>query len=330
MSATGLNRTLVAPQQAPPATGTPRRLKRAWYWVVLGLWLLTGVYIVPADQQAVVTRFGKVVQPRATPGIHLSAPWPIDRITKLRVRQLQRLVIGGDVGDTVLGRMDPLRSQFLTGDQNLIHMRVVVQYSVREPIQYLFRAQNVNQLVSSAVEAELAHRIANCDVDSILTTEKVAIQEATRRAAQRLLDRYDVGVQLASVNIESVAPPPEAAEAFRDVASARADAARIINEAEGYANTIVPKARGEAERLLQEAYAYRQRKIERAKGEVAWFLQVAREYERAREIHSRRLYVETMEQILPKIRKLVVDSQGNLDLTIIRKGAPPAGGSTER
>jgi membrane protease subunit HflK len=287
-------------------------------------WLATGVYIVGADQQAVVTRFGKVVEPRAMPGIHYSLPWPVDRVTKLKVRQLQRLIIGGEVGDAALGRSDPLASQFLTGDQNLIHMRVAVQYSVGVPADYLFRAQDTARLVGAAVEAELAHQVAARDVDAVLTTDKAAIQEQVRAAAQRLLDAYGIGVVLAGVNIESVAPPAEAADAFREVAGARADAARIVNEAEGYAGDVVPRARGQAHEMLEAAQAYKLRRINQAMGEAARFAEITREYDRAGAVHSHRLYVEAMEQILPKIRKLIVDKRGELDLTIIRKGAAAA------
>jgi membrane protease subunit HflK len=306
----------------PPATAgwTKRRI----FAILFGLWLLTSVYIVAADQQAVVTRFGKVAEPRVMPGIHISLPWPIDRVTKLKVQQLQRLVVGGDISDGVLGRTQPLISQFLTGDQNIIHMRVVVQYSVGVPADYLFHAENVGRAVGAIVEAELAHRVANRHVDAVLTTEKVAIQDEVRAAAQKLINDYRIGVLLASVNIESVAPPPEAADAFRDVAGARADSARIVNEAHGYANTVIPKARGEAQQMLEASQAYKERKINEAQGDASRFIQVAAEYARASEVNGRRLYVETMEQILPKIRKLIVDKSGNLDLTIIRKGSAPA------
>jgi len=287
---------------------------------LLLLWLLTGVYIVAADQQAVVTRFGKVVEPRMLPGIHVSLPWPVDRITKLKVQQQQRSVIGGDLSDGVLGRTDPLISQFITGDQNIIHMRVVAQYSVGTPADYLFRAQDVGRAVGAAVEAELAHRVANRNVDAVLTTEKAAIQEEVRAAAQRVIDNYGVGVLLAGVSIEIAQPPPEAADAFRDVAGARADSARIVNEAHGYANDLIPRARGEADRMLAEAQAYRLRKANEAAGDASRFTQVAREYDRAAEVNGRRIYLEAMEQVLPRIRKLVVDKSGNLDLTIIRKG----------
>lgn len=288
-------------------------------WIAAGVWLLTGVYLVPTDRQAVVTRFGAVVEPRVLPGVHYALPWPIDRATTLKVRQLQRLVIGGEAADLVLGRTEALAAQFLTGDQNIIQMRVVVQYSVGAPADYLFHSTNVAQTAAAAVEAELARRVARTPVDAILTTEKLAIQQAVLAAAQRRLDEYGAGVELSTVNIESVSAPPEAADAFRDVASARADTSRIVSEAESYANDLLPRARGEARQMVEEAEADRTAKINDAQGDAARFTAVAVEYTKAPEVTGERLYIEAMEQILPKIRKLIVDPNGNLDLSIIRK-----------
>jgi modulator of FtsH protease HflK len=297
----------------------PSRRKRIIGGLVL-LWILTCIYIVRTDQQAVVTRFGAVVEPRVMPGIHLSLPWPIDRVTRLKVQQLQRLVVGGDLADTVTGRTQPLQSQFLTGDQNIISMRVVVQYSVGVPVDYLFRNENVAKSVGAAVETALAERLAARPVDAVLTTEKAAIQEEVRAAAQKLLNDYRAGVLLSTVNMESAVPPPEAADAFRDVASARADLSRIVSEAQGYANDLIPRARGQAQQLLEQAEAYKQKSINDAQGDASRFTQVAAEYARAADVNGARLYLETMEEIMPKIRKLIVDKNGNLDLTIIRKG----------
>ncbi len=314
------------PQAIERIPVTPRAaMRRRLPLALLALWLLTGVYIVTPDQQAVVTRLGKVVEPRVTPGIHLSLPWPVDRVTKLKVQQSQRLVIGGAISDNVIGRTQPLLSQFLTGDQNIIHMRVVVQYSVSVPADYLFQSQDVARLVGSAVESELARRIASGSVDAVLTTEKAAIQEQVRAEAQKLLNDYRSGVLVASVNIESASPPPEAADAFRDVASARADSSRIVNESQGYANDVIPKARGQAQQLLETAAAYKQRKINEALGDAARFTQVAAEYAKASDVNGRRLYLEALEVILPRIKKLIADKNGNLDLTLIRKSAEPAG-----
>ncbi len=311
---------LLKPELALVAPPQIRRRFRQWIFAAVVVWLLTGVYLVNTQQQAVVTRFGAVVEPRVLPGIHVALPWPIDRVTRLKVQQLQRLVVGGDAADTVVGRSQPLRSQFLTGVQNIISLRVVVQYSVASPVDYLFRTSNVAQVVASTVETALAQKVAAQSVDAILTSGKAAIQEDVRATSQRLLDEYRAGVLLSTINIESVTPPPEAADAFRDVASARADSARIVNEAQGYANDVIPRARGQAQQLLEAAQGYRQRKIDEAQGDAERFTQVAGEYAKASQVNGERLYLETMETILPKIKKLIVDNKGNLDLTIIRRG----------
>jgi membrane protease subunit HflK len=313
--APAIERIREAPKPAPKAWNGPAL--RA-VLVLLVLWLVSGIVLIPADQQAVITRFGAVVAPRVYPGIHYALPWPVDRVARVRVNQLQRAVIGGDVADGALGRTQPLASQFLTGDQNIISMRVVAQYSVADPVDYLFRTSDVTKTVAGAVEEELARRVAMQGVDAILTTGKVALQNGVVDAAQKRLDAYRAGVKLWTVNIETVSPPPEAADAFRDVASARADAARIVDESHGYANDLIPRARGEARQLTESAGAYRASKVNEANGDAARFTAIAAEYDRAGKVTGERLYIETLEQILPKIRKLVIDPKANLDLSIIR------------
>ncbi|MGI8744343.1 MAG: FtsH protease activity modulator HflK [Bryobacteraceae bacterium] len=310
------------PRIAEPVPSVPARRRRRISEIILLLWVASGVYLVRPDQQAVVTRFGGVVDSRVYPGIHYALPWPVDRVFKVKVHQSRRLSIGGDVADAVLGRAQPLASQFLTGDKNIINMRVVVQYSVAVPVEYLFSALDVAKCVSVAVEAELARRMARSTVDAVLTTAKVAIQDEALSSAQTRLNQYRIGVKLSTVNIESVTPPPEAADAFRDVASAHADTARIIDEARGYANDLVPRARGEAKQMTEAALAYRASKVNEASGEAARFAAVAAEYSKAAQVTATRLYIEAMEQILPKIRKMIIDPNGNLDLSIIRRGEP--------
>jgi membrane protease subunit HflK len=302
-------------EHAPPAWERWKPRARRWPYLVAGLWLATSFYIVPADQQAVVTRFGRAISPHVPPGLHISLPWPIDQVTRVRVRQMQRVVIGGEVSDAATGRAEPLRSQFLTGDQNLIQIRAVVQYSVGSPVQYLFGTQDSARIVQGAVESELARSVAHTGVDDILTTEKAAIQQQVRASAQRHLDLYGAGIALASVNIESVIPPAEAADAFRDVASARADSSRIVSEAQGYANDLLPRSRGEARQMMEAAEGHKQRVINQAIGDADRFRQIAAEYSKASEVNGRRLYIETLEQVLPRIKKTYVD--GNVDLTVI-------------
>jgi len=309
----------VLPPAPPPPPG-PRYLRwRNAAGGLLLLWLLSGLFLVATDQQAAVTRFGRF-QRLETPGIHYHWPYPIERVVKLKAEQLQAATVGGEAADGALGRTDPLRAQFLTGDQNIINVRAVAQYNVKSPKEYLFQAREVAQAVGAVVESELGREIARRPVDDVLTTEKVAIQEAVQQRAQRLLDAYNVGVAIYRVNIERTAPPDEAREAFADVAGARADAARIVSQAEGYANDVVPRARGEAQQLLESAQAYRQRKINESQGDAARFTALAEEYSKAAAVTSHRLYLEAMEQVLPRIKKTIIDRQGaNIDMTIIRR-----------
>jgi membrane protease subunit HflK len=295
-----------------------RRRRRLWAWL-LGAWILSGIYVVSPEQQAVVTMFGAVTAPRVLPGIHYALPWPIDSVYKLKVHQLRRVAIGGDVADSVLGRLQPVSSEFLSGDQNLLNIRVVAQYSVSEPRDFLFQTENVDRVVSAVVGAELSRRIAHTAVDDILTTEKIAIQNDVLQAAQKAIESYRAGATISSISIESVTPPPEAADAFRSVASAKADAIRIVNQAEGYANDLLPRARGEGVQLIEQAQAYKEGKVNRAAGDAARFGEVALEYAKAPKVTSTRAYLEALEQILPKLKKLIIDSNGNVDLTVIRR-----------
>jgi membrane protease subunit HflK len=317
--------TLVVPQSEAAeqteifsALPAKRRKLRLWAWL-LGAWILSGIYIVAPEQQAVVTMFGAVTAPRVLPGIHYALPWPIDSVYKLKVHQLRRATIGGDSADNILGRIQPIFSEFLSGDQNLLNLRVVAQYSVSEPRDFLFQTEDVDRVVAAVVGAELSRRVAHTAVDDILTTEKIAIQNDVLRAAQQAMDSYHTGATISSISIESVTPPAEAADAFRGVAGAKADAIRIVNQAEGYTNDLLPRARGEAAQLIEQAQAYKESKINRAGGDAARFEEVAREYAKAPKVTSTRAYVEAMEQILPRVKKLIVDSNGNVDISVIRR-----------
>ncbi len=286
------------------------------------LWLFSGVYVIRTEQQAVLTTFGALSNDQVMPGVGWHWPWPVGQVYKLKVRELKRAFIGGELADEANALpADPVLSQFLSGDQNILNVRAVVQYSIAEPANYLFRSADVDLAVANAVEAALERQISTRAVDEVLTTEKIAIQEEVRRQSQELIDRHGLGVVLSTVNIRSVTPPAEAADAFRDVASARADSARIVNEAEGYANDILPRARGQAQQMLSASHGYRERRVQQARGDAARFEKLASEYARNPEVTRSRLFLETMEEILPRLRKTIVDEDGNLDLNIIRRGS---------
>ncbi|HEX4948439.1 MAG TPA: FtsH protease activity modulator HflK [Blastocatellia bacterium] len=297
-------------------------LRKHYGWTLLGLYLLSGIYFVAPEQQAVVTRFNRVVAKGITPGIHYALPWPIERVEKLKVLETKRLTIGVEMPDQVLGRTaaeTPV--QYLTGDQNIIAVQMAVQFAISDPAAYLYRSREVTQTIATAVESAFAQTIAAESVDNILTTGKIAVQNATLAKAREILDGYSSGVHLNSINIESIAPPTEVADAFREVASARADRDRIINEAHGYASDTTAKAQGEADKLRSDAESFRQQRINEATGDAARFEKLLAEASSAKAITEQRLYLETMEEILPRVKKVVVDSHGPkslMDLGIIR------------
>jgi membrane protease subunit HflK len=297
-------------------------VRKHYRWTLPALYLLSGIYFVAPEQQAVVTRFHRVVAKGITPGIHYSLPWPMERVEKLKVLETKRLTIGVAMPDQVLGRNaaeNPV--QYLTGDQNIIAVQMAVQYAISDAAAYLYRSQEVTQMIAAAVESAFAQTIAAESVDNILTTGKIAVQNTTLAKAREILAGYASGVHLNSINIESIAPPAEVADAFREVASARADRDRIINEAQGYASDAMAKAQGEADKLRSDAESFRQQRINEATGEAARFEKLLAEAGQAKAITEQRLYLEAMEEILPRMKKVVVDSRGPnslMDLGLIR------------
>lgn len=294
-----------------------------WGWrriilVLAALYLLSGFYFVFADQVGVVLVFEKVRETRVIPGIHWTWPYPWARVEKLKVMETKRLTVGVDAPDQVLGRgAGQVKAQFLTGDQNIINIRLAVQYAIKDPVQYLYSSRDVTAVIAKSVESSLSDVAVRRHVDDLLTTEKIVVQQQVQGASQEILDRYGCGVFITNISIESIAPPDEVLDAFRDVASAREDRERIMREADSYANDIVPRARGEAARLQQEADAYCQSKISEAQGDASRFSSLAAEYARAKEVTSERLFLETMEEVLPRLKKIVVE--GNIDLDLIQK-----------
>lgn len=293
-----------------------------WLVVLIAFYLLSGVYIVGSDEVGVVRLFGKVWQGRVPPGLHYRLPFPFARLDKVKVRQVRRVTIGMEAPDTVLGwQASPTQAQFLTGDQNIINLRAVVQYTVRDPVRFLFATQDAEGIVRRVAETVLATEIAQMPVDEVMTTGKIAIQNRVREKTQRLLDSvYDIGISVAAVTIERVAPPEEVKAAFDAVTQARQARHQRILEAQSYANAIVPKARGEAQKLLNEAIAYRDKRITEAKGDASRFLALLTEYRKAKDVTNARLYLEAMEELLPRIKKVIVDTQGGrLDLGMVRQ-----------
>lgn len=276
---------------------------------ILGLiWLATGIYIVAPDEKGVVMRFGKWVA-TTDPGPHYHLPTPIETVLKPKVTEVKRIEVGFrtiDQGPPARYSDVPAESLMLTGDENIIDIDIIVQYRILDPGKFLFNIRDPHVTVRVASEAALREVIGANTIDEALTVGKFAIQENTKRLLQQILDSYESGLQIVAVQLQDVHPPDQVREAFRDVASAKEDKIRLINEAEGYRNAILPETRGRAAQIINNAEAYMEEKILKAKGDADRFTSVLAEYKKAKAITRTRLYLETMEEILPGMDKFIL------------------------
>ncbi|MBF0435051.1 MAG: FtsH protease activity modulator HflK [Magnetococcales bacterium] len=301
--------------------------------VAFVLWMATGIYVVGADEQGVVVRFGRYVE-TTDPGPHFHLPYPIEAVYTPQVTQIQRI----EIGYRTRGRTNtevPAESLMLTGDENIIDIDLSVQYRIQVggAANFLFNVRNPgddpHNTVRNAAESAIRQVIGRNDIDTALTTGKEKIQTNTRVTMQEILDSYKSGIEIVNVQLQQVAPPQEVIHAFKDVASAREDRERSINEAQGYKNDIIPRAKGQAAQVIQQAEGYKATKIARAQGEVNRFLALLEEYTKAPEITRTRLYLETIEEVLGKAKKVVMNADTShgvlpyLPLTSTR-AAPPA------
>lgn len=212
----------------------------------------------------------------------------------------------------------------LTGDENIVSVEMVVQYKVSSVTDALFNVRGLGAFESSndglihdACEAALRQVVGRHGIDEVLTEGKLLVQTEIQEKLQELFNVYQCGLTVETVQLQSVGPPEQVDAAFKDVASAKEDREKLVNEARGYQNDIIPKARGEAERMLKEAEAYTVERVRRAQGDADRFGAVYAEYIKAPDVTERRLYIETMERILPKIQKYIVDADGKGVINLI-------------
>jgi membrane protease subunit HflK len=282
-------------------------------------YLGTGFYIVDTDEQGVVRRFGAIAT-RVGPGMHYRLPWPIDQVDVVKTTSVMKTGVGFRLPEGKQAAV--VGMELLTGDTNLLNVALVLQYVVRSPADLLFRIDDPGTLIGNLAEAVLTRTVVGMAVDDVLTTGRLAIQERVKAETQAMLDRYQSGIQITSSNIMTITLDQSVAETFQEVTDAMADRERSRNQARIYANNLIPKARGEAHTVVREAQAYQQRRLAEAIGNTDRFLALLEEYEKAPEITRTRLYLEAIEEILPKVQIYVVDTEkGRVPLNL-RLGRP--------
>jgi membrane protease subunit HflK len=284
---------------------------------VVALWVATGFYRVQPGEQGVELLFGRWSNQEALqpPGLHWNYPSPIGGVETPQVEQVRQVDVGfrrrsGTGGAT--GKSDITEeSLMLTGDQNIIDIDFTVQWRIGNAGEFLFKIRDPEATVKLAAESAMREVIGRTDIQRALSTEKEDLAIKTRETLQRILDEYQAGVVITGINLQDVQPPPQVADAFEDVQRARQDRETKVNQADAYANRIIPEARGEATKMIQGAEAYRERLIKEADGEAQRFLQVFKEYKQNPGVTRRRIYLETMQKVLQDTDKVIMDSRGS-------------------
>lgn len=265
--------------------------------VILAVWLVAGLYRVEQAEEALVLRFGKYHE-TVSAGLHWN-PWGIDSVMKVDVNQRETM---------------PVRATMLTEDQNIVDIDLQVQYVVTDSRNYFLESSSPIDTLRNSVESALRHVVGGSEMDRVLTDGREAIAVEVHQRLQEYLNAYKTGLTVDKLNIEDAHPPKDVKAAFDDVIKAREDEERVKNEAEAYANQIVPEARGEAQRMIEEANAYKAEVVERAKGQANRFDRLYTEYRLAPEVTRRRMYIETMESVLGSTSKILVDVEGGNNL----------------
>jgi len=291
----------------------------------LALWLFTGVYMVGPDEVGVVRTFGEFTRV-AQSGLNYHFPYPIEQVNTPAVTEVKRIEIGFRTLRNGQYRSVEKESLMLTGDENIVDAEMIVQYKIKDPVKYLFRIMEPELTVREAAEASLRTVVGRNKIDETLTTGKFKIQEETKIQLQLILDKYDSGIHVVAVQLQDVSPPKEVLGAFKDVASAKEDKNRMINQAEGYRNNVIPIARGEAEAMIRDAEGFKQARIKRSEGDAVKFTTILREYRKAKSITRKRLYLETMERVLPNIEKIIIPDKNSGNMLNLLNLNPGKGG----
>ena len=283
--------------------------------ILVIIWVASGLYRVLPDEQGVVLRFGKFVN-TTQPGLNYHIPYPIETALTPKVTKVNRIDVGfrtgSDTGFSSAGIADvPEESLMLTGDENIVNIDFSVFWVIKDAGKFLFKIQDPQGTVKAAAETAMREVIAKSKIQPILTEGRSQIEVETQEIIQDILDEYNSGIQITQVQTQKADPPDQVIDAFRDVQAARADMERSKNEAEAYANDVIPRARGEAAKILQAAEAYKKQVVARAEGEASRFISIYTEYALAKEVTQERMYLETMEKVLASIDKVIIEKNAS-------------------
>ncbi len=279
--------------------------------IVIAVVLFVGYgsfYTIGPEEVGVVRRFGKVVRTE-NPGPHFKIPF-VENVLKPQVTNVHRIEVGFstiDPGPPARYSSIDKESLMLTGDENIVAVEFIVQYKIMDPVKFLFNVRGQEKTIKDAAEAAMREVVGKTTISEVLTGGRFQVQQEAKAMLQNILDKYDAGVSIVAVQLQDVLPPEQVVDAFKDVASAREDRERSVEQAEGYRNDLIPKAKGEAEKIINEAMAYREANINKAIGDASRFNQVLKEYRKAKNVTKKRIYIDTMEEVLGRVDKFIIE-----------------------
>ena len=277
----------------------------------IAVWALSGFYRVDADEQGVVLRFGKYTN-MTQPGLNYHLPFPIESVVTPKVSRVNRIDVGfrssGEGSRAAIADIKE-ESAMLTGDENIVDINYSVFWVIKDASKYLFNVQDPIGTIKVVAETAMREVIARKKIQVILTQGRAEIENEVQKIMQQILDSYGSGVDITQVQAQKSDPPTQVIDSFRDVQAAKADKERAQNEAEAYANDVIPRARGEAAKITQEAEGYKREAVAQAEGEASRFIAIYNEYAKAKTVTQERMYLETMEKVLSGVNKIIIDKQ---------------------
>jgi len=271
------------------------------------LWLVSGFYMIRQGERGVVLEFGRSVQVTQA-GLHWHIPFPVEKVDKVNVQRVYVVQIGYRSSDRAGGsRKVPDESQMLTSDENIVDIELAIQYKIKDPTDYLFNVRDPTETIIQGAQSAVREVVGQNKMNFVLTDGRNVVAQDTQTLLQKILDKYHTGIHIVTVRMQDARPPQQVTAAFEDAVKAREDEQRLKDEAQAYANDVIPRAKGAAARLVLEAQGYQASVIARAEGDASRFGQIVTQYDKAPEVTRERLYLQTMQKVLGDTTKVFVD-----------------------
>lgn len=306
---------------------SPRKVLIIIILIAAAIILFTGLYTINPEETGIIQRFGKYIH-STEPGLHFKIPFGVDKLTKVKVRQVFKEEFGfrtikPGIKTQYTKRGLENESIMLTGDLNIADVEWIIQYRIKDPVKYLFNVRNVEGTIRALSEAVVREVVGDRSVDEVIVLARKEVADESHLLLQQHLDYYEAGIEVVTINLQNVNPPPRVQPAFNEVNSSKQEKERIVNQAWQNYNQVIPEARGKAKRTIEEAEGYAINRVNRANGDADRFIKMYNTYRNSKTVTRKRMYLETLQKILPEVEKIYIvdeEQKGLLPLLNLDKG----------